>query len=181
MLNVHSKRRTQRTYLIMAIAVIFVLAFGLGIALRALQARPVFASGSVALVQDPESQLVFLAISSDDPLFARDPGEELDVGRCTVGVSEGTALSITIYNGYPGYTCTVQTTIGNQGESAVQLQTVDVDVPPGLAVSTPEYPEGLTLEPSGQVVQRFILRIGPEAAEGSTSTFQIQERFELAE
>ena len=178
--EVHRWRRyTQRPDLISGIslaAVITLVVFG--IMSGTLSIKTVFAKGSVEIeAANPEIKVIFSQAITDDPPRTLDPGLEEDVADCRARVKAGNSLSLSILNGYPGYACTLQTTLENRGQAVVRLNRMEFEVPNGLVIQGPESPEELVLSPGQREQQEFILRVTEAAGQGSIQDFHIWQVF----
>ena len=147
-----------------------------------LSIKTVFAKGSVEIVAaNPEIKVSILQANTDDPLRTLDPGLEEDVADCRARVKAGNSLSLSILNGYPGYACTLQTTLENRGQEVVRLNRMEFEVPNGLVIQGPESPEELVLSPGQREQQEFILRVTEAAGQGSIQDFHIWQVFTARE
>ena len=138
----------------------------------------VFAKGLTEIIAtDPGIMVVFSEAVTDDPPWTLDPGYEQDVASCRVSLRGGVSLTLSILNGYPGYTCTMQTTLENRGQGAVRLDRLEYEIPGGLAIQGPEYPEQLVLAPGQRAQQDFTVRVAEAAEQGGTHGFHIWQVF----
>jgi len=138
-----------------------------------------FARGSAEIAsRGAPLQVAFASAGSDDPLKSQDPGQDLDVGSCQVEILKDGTLSITVLNGYPGYTCKLQVTLHNRGGQRASLHAIQYDLPPEISLEGPVYPGGLDLPPGKKAQQTFTLRVLPEAGQAKGYDFTILEVFE---
>jgi hypothetical protein len=143
-----------------------------------LSINTVFARGSTEIIaSDPGIKVVFSGAVTDDPPQTLDPGYEQDVATCRARVQGDTSLSLSILNGYPGYTCTLQTALENRGPGAVRFDRLEYEVPPGLKILGPEYAEQLILAPGQDELQDFTVLIEEEAEQDGTLSFHIWQVF----
>ena len=143
-----------------------------------LSIKTVFAKGSTEIIAtDPQIMVVFSEAATDDPPQTQDPGYKNDVATCRARVNGGTSLSLSILNGYPGYTCTLLTTLENRGPGAVRLDRLEYEVPPGLKIQGPEYAEPLILAPGQRQQQDFTVMVAEDAQQGETHAFHIWQVF----
>jgi hypothetical protein len=162
----------------------FILGIGLaaiiplGVLAGFLRLNTVFARGSSEIIAtDPGIKVVFSEAVTDDPPHTQDPGHEQDVAYCRARVKGGASLSLSILNGYPGYACTLQTTLENRGQGVVRLRRLEYDVPTVLAIQGPEYPQELVLAPGQRAQQDFSVVVQAQAKQNDLLGFQIQQVF----
>lgn len=145
-------------------------------------AGPAFAQGIILIEgQGLDEPLVISGVRSDDPLFHRDPGQNLDVAQCRVQIEAPKQLFVDILNGYPGYICTLSLTIHNRGDQAVRLADTQISAGLGLEVTLVNATDD-GLIAAGQKSQRsFRVFILPHASEMAKFSFQIYEIYRLEE
>lgn len=161
-----------------SLAAIITLAVLFSFLTGTLSVKTVFARGSTEIIiTDPQIAVVFFEAVTDDPPRTRDPGLEEDVADCRARVNAGTTLSLSILNGYPGYTCRLQATLENRGQGAVRLDRLEYEVPAGLNILGPEYAEPLLLAPGQRKQQDFTVLVEEEAEQGRTHGFHIWQVF----
>lgn len=96
----------------------------------------------------------------------------------TAGLASGVAYPcLSILNGYPGYACTLQTTLENRGQGTVRLDRLEYEVPAGLNILGPEYAEQLILAPGQRKQQDFTVLVEEDAKQGGTHSFHIWQVF----
>jgi hypothetical protein len=71
----------------------------------------------------------------------------------------------------------MQTTLENRGQGAVRLDRLEYEIPDGLAIQGPEYPEQLVLAPGQRAQQDFTVRVTEAAEQGGTYGFHIWQVF----
>jgi hypothetical protein len=161
-----------------SLAAIIFLAFLVSFLTGFLSINTVFAKGSTEIVAvNPEIKVVFSEAATDDPPQTLDPGQEQDVAHCRAWLQGGASLSLSILNGYPGYTCTLQTMLENRGQGAVRLYRLEYEIPDGLTIQGPEYPQELILAHGQRAQQDFTVLIKEEADQGGNYDFHIWQVF----
>jgi hypothetical protein len=160
---------------IVVILVIALAAIGVG---YGLWSKVLFISGTV---QTGNVNAVFVSASTNDdgagdilnPYDPLDPGYTKDVGSCTVAIT-GEAhdqLTITILNGYPSYSCTVDFTVRNSGSIPVMVQAFNfTGLPPVLDLTLPGDPQnwlsvGDQIDPDHEVAGALTVHVRQEAEE----------------
>lgn len=86
-------------------------------------------------------------------------------------------MSLSILNGYPGYTCTMQVALENLGPGAVRLERLEYEVPPGVNILGPEYAQPMILAPGLSQQQDFAVLVTEDAQQGVTHGFHIWQVF----
>ncbi|GAY25066.1 hypothetical protein ATG_02690 [Desulfurococcaceae archaeon AG1] len=159
-----------------------------------------------AFIDPGDVDVRFDNFSTDDPPGTIDPGYDKNVATCTAelveiedeeepntnsGGDNDLDLSVTIINGYPSYTCTVNFTIINSGTLPVRLiEWFILPVqPPGSPNQTSILPLdieligiyiGYPLDPGESVDSILKVHVNQSASENSTYIFQIKFKFALS-
>ena len=105
----HSSRHSlPRLYIGIIFTCTLLLALAAGLFVFS-SSQTAFAQGATEiLTTDSALKVVFTGVSTNDPAGSPDPGQTIDTGRCQARLDGAGALSLTLYNGYPGYTCTLR-------------------------------------------------------------------------
>lgn len=173
----HSPNRLTR--LLTALALTALLGLALAFATGFLHAPAAYAQGTAAITADEELPVVFRAAASDDPGRTPDPGSGEHIGRCTARLLDRRAVSIRLYNGYPGYRCTITLQLENRGAQAVRLRDIRYKAPDGLLLHGPQADGQTVLAPGQSLEQVFVLAVTAAARESARYQLAIQEIFSL--
>ncbi|HWQ18062.1 MAG TPA: hypothetical protein VNL13_09560 [Sulfolobales archaeon] len=156
-----------------------------------------------AFIDPGNVDVKFSNFSTNDPPGTIDPGYDKNVATCVAELVEieneeepnsygdnDLDLSVTIINGYPSYTCTVNFTIVNSGTlpaSLIEWFILPVQ-PPGSPNQTSILPLdieligiyiGYPLDPGESVDAILKVHVNQSASENSTYIFQIKLKFAL--
>ena len=153
---------------ILALVLVFVLGtLGVG---YAMWDKTLFINGTV---NTGEVDAYFTTATCDD--IGIDPGYDKDVGSCTVTGAETQTLTITINNGYPCYTATIDFTIDNIGTIPVKVQSLTIVDPPAEITATWSLVGvGTQIDPDGSVPGQIIIHVEQIAAELANYSFSAE-------
>jgi hypothetical protein len=165
---------------IVVILIIALAAIGVG---YGLWSKVLFIGGTV---QTGNVNADFVNASTNDSGHELDPStipglERKDVGNCEVVIGDQTPndlivnndlLTVTIYNGYPSYSCTVDFTVWNSGSVPVKVQAFNfTGLPPVLDLTTSGPSVDTQIEPDHGVAGALTVHVRQEAEESATYTF----------
>jgi len=157
---------------IVVILVIALAAIGVG---YGLWSKVLFIGGTV---NTGNVNADFDAANTTDPGTTIDPGSDKNVGSCEVTGALTDELTVTIVNGYPGYSCDVYFYVTNTGSIPVKVQAYNLTgVPAELVVTTTGLPIGTQIEPatqiegSGEALGDLHIRVLQEAEELASYSF----------
>lgn len=158
------------------------LLIALGLLTGFVRLKSAYAQGSAYLLppDDQTYQVVFVSAETDDPRRTIDPGWNKHVGSCSARI-KGSVLILAVFNAYPGYTCTLETHIANQGNQPVTLHKIVYEVPEGITITGAQAPPAQIIQPGEQTSQIFSLQVEPQAEENASYRFAIYEFFGPAE
>jgi hypothetical protein len=137
-----------------------------------------FAQGSAEIIlADPEMLVVFTTADTNDSDVSIDPGMEQNVASCKAQVNQGTSVVWSIYNGYPGYSCTLRLVVQNRGENPVRMDDLEIETPGELIVTAPGFSQQDVLLAGGIAEYSFTLSVLPHAEQGMAYQVSIRELF----
>lgn len=146
-----------------------------------LDANPAYARGAIQATSDNgRLDIRFVSAATNDPGKRIDPGQNIHVGQCTAIINKK-SIDFRIYNGYPGYECTLTVKLKNMSKQAVRLQRIEIQTPNSLLLTPPVLPTGFVLNPNKEVTLSFRLRIQQTAKENERYRFNtklIMEAFQ---
>ncbi len=132
-----------------------------------------------AAVASGYSDAGFVAVFTNDPLGAIDPGYDKDVAQCVAVVLDYERVSVALDNAYPSYTCTFTATVKNFGTVPLRVGPVQTDAPPVLTVDEVNGLTGVVLEPGEQDVEQFSVHVEQQAQQRFIYSFTIRKPFAL--
>jgi hypothetical protein len=151
---------------IVVILIIALAAIGVG---YGLWSKVLFIGGTV---ETGNVDADFDAANTTDTGTTIDPGSDKHVGSCEVTGVGTDELTITILNGYPGYSCDVFFYVTNTGSIPVKVQAYNLTgVPAELVVTTTGLPIGTQLEPNEELLGDLHIRVLQEAEELASYSF----------
>ena len=106
-----------------------------------------------------------------------DPGQDFHVGQCTARLDDK-RVELSVYNGYPGYQCTLSVRLKNLSEQTVRLQRVETSIPEELVITQPDLPGDLVLQPQEEVSLEYVLELHQNVEENEKYRFSIHLIFE---
>jgi len=167
---VKANTRQVKTYLVFSAVIIGIVAtFLIGF----IYAKPAYARGSIKISSNNEMlDIKFVSASTNDPDKNIDPGQNQHVGQCTATLHDN-LVDFKVFNGYPGYQCTLSASFKNMSDQAIRLQRVAVTVPEELFISQPDLPVGLLLQPGEGASMDIDLEIRQNAGEMTKYQFSI--------
>lgn len=169
--------RQVKTHLVFSVVIIGIVAIFLIVFLNA---KPAYARGSIKISSNNEMlDIKFVSVSTNDQETGIDPGKDVHVGQCTASIQEN-AVDFSIYNGYPGYHCTLSASFKNMSDQAIRLERLAVNIPEELVITQPELPAELFLQPGEEVTLDFNLQVRQNAEEWAKYRFSIELIFEAS-
>jgi hypothetical protein len=142
--------------------------------------KPAYARGSIKISSNNEMlDIKFVSASTNDPDTNIDPGQTQHIGQCTATLQDN-LVDFKVFNGYPGYQCTLSASFKNMTDQVIHLQRVAANFPEELAISQPNLPSGLLLQPGDEVTLSFNLQIRENAGERAKYQFSIELIFEAS-
>jgi hypothetical protein len=135
-----------------------------------LDTNPAYASGLIRVSSNESLYIQFISASTNDSGKRIDPGQNIHVGQCTAIINKK-SIDFRIYNGYPGYECTLTVKLKNMSKQAVRLQRLEINAPNSLLFTPPVLPAGFVLNPNKEVTLSFRLRIQQIAKENERYRF----------
>lgn len=168
-----TSRQRKISYLVLPLLLGIAAAFLIG----SLNARPAFASGLARISSSEGLEIRFISAGTNDPGASIDPGQKQHVGQCTATFAEK-SVKFEVYSAYPGYQCTLSTSLKNLSGKSVRFQQAVVNPAAGLAISQPGLAAGQILQPEEALVLEFDLQVQQDSIENNKHDFSIQLFFE---
>jgi hypothetical protein len=129
-------------------------------------------------VDTEELSVEFTDAYTNDDIGGIDPDYDKDVADCVALVDDsGDTVSLTITNGYPGYTCQFWIEITNVGLGSLLFTTPEIVAPDVLTVTEPDPQSCGILNPSEAEVETFTVHVEQEADQWASYTFTIRKTF----
>ena len=179
MLIEHNNSKLNGKAILLGATIFVYLLIALGLLTGFVRFKSAYAQGSAYLLPPAEQdyQVVFVSAETDDPRRTIDPGWNKHVGSCSARI-KGSVLILSVFNAYPGYTCTLQARIANQGDQPVTLQEIKYETPDELTITGTHTSPVQIIQPGEQISQLFSLQVEPQAEENASYRFAIFEFFE---